>query len=222
MAKLSISEVNSMSNFVTKDPHEPLGEEAPPYGRRGRRTTPTSARASARVAVSVVLSIAGLALPQAADPASASSDVPLRGRFEVTVSLAPDAACGGFRITAEGSGRATHLGRTTAVFEECANFVQEPGRVHVYGTGVLTSASGDELHLRIDKVGDLPDASGNVGSGGSYRVTGGTGRFAGAAGCGDTSAEGNIFSGAHIVELMGNLVRTGHDEISGCPGSPGA
>lgn len=136
----------------------------------------------------------------------ASSAAPFRARFVVTQDITPDPACGGFEILAQGTGRATRLGRTQALFDECANFVQEPGRVHVYGSAVLTSASGDELHLAVDKAGNLPDPAGNVHVAGPYRVTGGTGRFAGATGYGTTTTETNVTSSVATVKLNGTLL----------------
>ncbi len=128
----------------------------------------------------------------------------------MTQEIAPDPVCRGLHILAKGSGEATGLGRTEAFFDECANFVQEPGRVHVYGSAVLTSASGDELHLAVDKVGNLPDPAGNVHVAGPYTVTGGTGRFAGATGYGTTTTDTNVTSSAATVTLIGTLLVDRH------------
>ena len=174
------------------------GEEA--GARRQERRRPSVRRSAAALAVSVVV-LGGLVAP-----VGASADTPFRGHLVATVELRPDPACGGFHITATATGRATHLGgRATAVFDECADFVREPGRVHVYGTAVLTAPNGDELRLWLDKSGNPPDAEGDVHVAGPYRVTGGTGRFARAAGSGTTTTGTNVTSTVALVELLGTL-----------------
>ena len=155
---------------------------------------------------SPVLAISVVLLWGAVQPVFASPAAPFRGSFVVTQALTPDPTCGGFHIVAEGSGRATGLGRTEALFDECADFVEEPGRVHVYGNVVLTSANGDELHLAVDKAGNLPDATGDVHVAGPYTVTGGTGRFAGATGHGTTTTDTNVTSVVATVNMVGTLV----------------
>ena len=178
------------------------GQARPPRGpalmRRARKHMVL--RSSAALSMSVVV------LWGAVQPVFASSAAPFRARFVVTQDVTPGQACGGFDIFAQGSGQATRLGRTQALFDECANFVQEPGRVHVYGSAVLTSASGDELHLAVDKAGNLPDPVGNVHVAGLYRVTGGTGRFAGATGYGTTTTDTNVTSRVATVKLNGTLI----------------
>ena len=79
-------------------------------------------------------------------------------------------------------------------------------RVLVYGSAILTSASGDKLHLAVDKAGNLPDPTGNVHVVGSYRVTGGTGRFAGATGYGTTTTDTNVTSRVATVNINGTLI----------------
>jgi len=153
------------------------------------------------VAVSVMLVVsAGGTLP-----VGASANTPFRAQFEVPMTLTPDADCGGFRVTGTGTGRATHMGAATITVDECVNFVREPGRVHVYGMLVLTAANGDELHVSVDKVGDLPGPTGDAHVKGPYEVTGGTGRFAAATGSGITSTDANVITSTATARLIGTL-----------------
>jgi hypothetical protein len=185
--------------------HIPLAEEAEVRLVRqdsGVRKGPSVLRVLALFVMSVAT------LWASAGPVFASSGIPFRAHFVATEVITPDAACGGLHIVATASGWATHLGaRTMASFDECANFVEEPGRVHVYGTVVLTSHRGDELHLTVDKVGNAPDAAGNVHVAGPFTVTGGTGRFAGATGGGTTTTDTNVASNVATADLTGTLSR---------------
>lgn len=151
------------------------------------------------------------ASPQAAAewPATpVEQDNSFKAEFVVTQTITPDPTCGGLHVRATGTGPATHLGqRTRASFDECANFVVEPGRVHVYGSGVLASPDGDELHLTLNKAGKLPDLAGNVHVAGNYTITGGTGRFDRATGSGTTTTDTNVTSTLATVKLTGTLAR---------------
>ena len=154
------------------------------------------------MALSLVL--AGGGTPHAAG----STEVPFRAHFEVRMSLTPDPACGGFSVSGTGTGQATHMGHATLTVDECVNFGREPGRVHVYGSLVLTAANGDELHVWVDKVGDPPGPSGDAHVAGPYVVTGGTGRFSGATGAGTTTTDANVISSTATAELVGSLRRS--------------
>lgn len=142
-----------------------------------------------------------------APPVAASSETPFRASFDIPMSLTPDPGCGGFRVSGTGTGRATHMGRATITVDECVDFVREPGRVHVYGSLVLTAANGDELHVSVDKVGDPPGPDGDAHVAGPFVVTGGTGRFAGASGSGTTTTDANVISSTATAELVGSLRR---------------
>ncbi|HUQ63981.1 MAG TPA: hypothetical protein VM121_09510 [Acidimicrobiales bacterium] len=139
--------------------------------------------------------------------AGASAQAPFRAHFEVAMSLTPDPECGGFRVSGAGAGKATRMGRATLIVDECVDFVREPGRVHVYGSLVLTAANGDEVRVWADKVGDPPGPNGDAHVAGPYLVTAGTGRFSGATGAGITSTDANVVSSTAIAELVGSLRR---------------
>lgn len=159
--------------------------------------------------LALVLACASQAPPRAAavTPVTpAAQDNSFKGEFVVTQKITPDPTCGGLHVLAAGTGSATHLGqRTRASFDECANFVVEPGRVHVYGSGVLTSPDGDELHLTLEKAGHLPDLAGNVHVAGTYTITGGTGRLDRATGTGTTTTDTNVTSALATVQMTGTL-----------------
>ena len=72
---------------------------------------------------------------------------------------------------------------------------------------MLTAANGDEAHVWVDKVGDLPGPNGDAFVAGPYVVTGGTGRFSGATGAGITTTDANVISSTAIAELVGTLRR---------------
>lgn len=153
------------------------------------------------LALSLALVVAGGGTPHAA----ASAEAPFRAHFEVPMSLTADPACRGFRVSGTGTGRATHMGSATISVDECVDFAMEPGRVHVYGSLVLTAANGDELHVSVDKVGDPPGPTGDAHVAGPYVVTGGTGRFSGATGAGSTTTDANVITSTAIAELVGTL-----------------
>jgi hypothetical protein len=86
-----------------------------------------------------------------------------------------------------GKGKSTHLGDFVWADTEYADFAAIPGGVEVTGTFTMTAANGDELYGELSTVGSF-DADGNLVIQGSYRFTGGTGRFANATGTGDIEA----------------------------------
>jgi hypothetical protein len=183
----------------------------------GRRSSHARIRLVAASAIAVTLA-AGLmtgSLAQAAPASATSSDsetAPFEGRFVATEDITPDPTCGGLHILARGTGWASELGaRTTALFDECANFAIEPGRVHVYGNVVLRAPNGDELHLSLNKAGNLPDPTGNIHLTGTYTITGGTGRFDGATGAGTTTTDTNVNSTTSTATLDGTLTRPDQD-----------
>ncbi len=153
----------------------------------------------------MALSLALVMMDGGTPHAGASAHAPFRAHFEVAMSLTPDPGCGGFRVSGAGEGKATRMGRATLTVDECVDFAREPGRVHVYGSLVLTAANGDEVRVWVDKVGDPPGPTGDAFVAGPYVVTGGTGRFSGATGAGDTTTDANVTSSTAIARLAGTL-----------------
>ncbi len=102
-----------------------------------------------------------------------------------------------------GSGNATHLGlftnSATVYFNPDPN---DPTLVHPTGDGVFTAADGDNLYIVIE------DASMSVVTGiggGTFRITGGTGRFANASGSMIAVVEQNFLTGAYEVTAVGKI-----------------
>lgn len=156
------------------------------------------------LALSLTVVVSGGGTPAVAAP----TETPFRASFDVVMSLTPDSACGGFRVSGTGVGRAMHMGAATLSVDECVDFAMEPGRVHVYGTLVLTAANGDQLQVSVDKVGDLPGPTGDAHVAGPYVVSGGTGRFAGATGRGTTTTDANVVTSTATAKLVGTLGRS--------------
>jgi len=102
-----------------------------------------------------------------------------------------------------GSGNATHLG----LFTNSATiyFNPDPGDptvVHPTGEGVFTAANGDNLYIVVE------DASMSLVTGvggGTFRITGGTGRFANATGSMLAVVEQNLITGAYEVTAVGKI-----------------
>lgn len=140
-------------------------------------------------------------------PVGASTERPFKAYFEVEMTLTPSPQCGGFHVSGTGHGHATHMGASVITVDECVDFVREPGRVHVYGSFVLTAGNGDTLEVSVDKVGDPPGPTGDAFVSGPYVVRGGTGRFAGATGGGVTSTDANVFTSTATADLIGTLGR---------------
>ena len=102
-----------------------------------------------------------------------------------------------------GSGNATHLGlftnSATIYFNPDPN---DPTLVHPTGEGVFTAADGDNLYIVVE------DASMSVVTGvggGTFRNTGGTGRFANATGSMLAVVEQNFITGAYEVTAVGKI-----------------
>lgn len=117
------------------------------------------------------------------------------------LGIAPDAACGApprFLNRQVGAGNATHTGRFTVYFQFCVDLtdllddgVLTAGESLPYDNvlAVLTAANGDELHVGGTGVVLPSDQPGfDFEFHDSFSFTGGTGRFAGAAGGGATDS----------------------------------
>ena len=102
-----------------------------------------------------------------------------------------------------GSGNATHLG----LFTNSATIYfnpdpSDPTVVHPTGEGVFTAANGDNLYIVVE------DASMSLVTGvggGTFRITGGTGRFANATGSMLAVVEQNFITGAYEVTAVGKI-----------------
>jgi hypothetical protein len=106
--------------------------------------------------------------------------------------------------TTTGSGSATLLGKITGVSTDC---ISPTDGSYTFSNGhmTLTTANGDTL--TADYSGSLtPTANYPVFSlSGTYRITGGTGRLAGATGTGTLQGLDNIASGTGQYVMTGTL-----------------
>ena len=102
-----------------------------------------------------------------------------------------------------GSGNATHLGLFTNTATVYFNpDPTDPTLVHPSGDGVFVAADGDKLNIVIE------DASMSLVTGiggGTFRITGGTGRFANATGSMLAVVEQNFITGAYEVTAVGKI-----------------
>lgn len=107
--------------------------------------------------------------------------------------------------TTTASGHASHLGSTSGIATDCVT----PTSAYTYsfsnGKITLTAANGDEVHA--DYSGSLsPTATPPIYSiAGTYRITGGTGRFSNASGTGSLQGIENLQTGQGQLGLSGTI-----------------
>ena len=136
--------------------------------------TPVNPR---RIMCLALLLMAMAALALTTQPAQAGKEVPFRAAFTTefeSVVIPPIA-----HIAVIGEGNATHLGKATAVTtDQAVNLITG----QTSATYTFTSANGDTVVLEMEfQTTFLPSG---VTFEGTYSVTEGTGRFAGATGSG--------------------------------------
>jgi hypothetical protein len=159
-------------------------------------------RTWSRLCFSAILALgASLALVV---PAAAQT-TPFKADFTLEVSFVP-ATPGVFLGTTSGAGLASHLGRVAATSTEVLDFTASPGRVTVRdGQLVMVAANGDELHWSYGGGGPLPDASGTTPIAGTFVITGGTGRFAGASGGGTVEGLASVVTNIVSLSYRGTI-----------------
>ena len=92
----------------------------------------------------------------------------------------------------QGTGHANHLGRITWQSHETVDVCSNPDGGVVVGQITLTAANGDVVSGTYETLANLDFAAGQVTALGEFQITGGTGRFANAAGEGIISATGSL------------------------------
>jgi hypothetical protein len=143
----------------------------------------TVSRRSALVALVLASALAA--------PSRAGDTVPIRAVGSFTaVGQEVDPSTGNLIIFADISGNSSHLGRFTGTATEVL-YAPDYVSFTVYTTQV--AANGDELFATYE--GSFIDADGD--SVGTFEITGGTGRFAGASGSGTFVS---LDDGAQVVE----------------------
>lgn len=129
---------------------------------------------------------------------AASSDRPFSAHFSTQETIGFDpSACNGqpfLRGTLVGTGITTHLGKSQISAMDC--IFPGPG-TFTFNSGKLTITAANGDTVTADYSGMLLLLSGPsiYSISGSYRVTGGTGRFEGATGSGSLGGTVNIVTG---------------------------
>jgi hypothetical protein len=93
-----------------------------------------------------------------------------------------------------GTGNATHLGLYSWTSVEIVDFIGFPPDVAVCGSFTMTAADGDKLYGAYETTGRLIDPV-TLEVQGTFTFTGGTGRFANAAGGGVLGAKAYLSEG---------------------------
>lgn len=121
--------------------------------------------------------IAGALLVGLAGPVSAGGEVPFRGTLAGTASVTP-LTPPMVSVRIEATGTATHIGRFTLQ----APHVVNQATLTAVGTYLITAANGDTITADLAGTATMVEPPNVVSITETATVTGGTGRFAGAAG----------------------------------------
>jgi uncharacterized membrane protein YgcG len=158
--------------------------------------------AAAIVVVAAATSAAG---------AAAGRDHPRQFHIEATFQsvLTTDApvlfqSCDALLVKANGTARGTLLsGHATTYAEECTIPDYAGGHFYVHGLGTFTAPDGSMLSIEYHEDAPVPDfVTGTpFHDEGTFVVTGGTGRFAGATGSGTLIADGAIDPVTYVANV---------------------
>src|SRR5262245_9161429 len=140
------------------------------------------------------------ALALSAVTASASQNLPFRLGDEGTIAFTPP-----ITATTAGTGNATHMGRIASAGNlTIVGSASCPGGFMAQMQDTFTAANGDKLMTAIT-MQLCPIAPAIFHGVGTYVVTGGTGRFAGATGSGVFDGTANFGTTAIICALSGTI-----------------
>lgn len=123
---------------------------------------------------------------------SASGTVPFSATLIGHANPAPTADPCVLNNTEGGSGTAVHMGAVAWASAETVNFCTNQAGADVAGEFVFTAANGDQLAGRYVTLAHPDVAAGQITFNGTWKVTVGTGRFAGAVGEGTLSGQGSL------------------------------
>jgi hypothetical protein len=109
------------------------------------------------------------------------------------------------RITFEADCILKHLGKATATFSETVTFTGPNTATFVSSDMIYVAANGDELHARMDDGAVVLDAQGGATLTVTEVYTGGTGRFADAAGFGAITGQASVVTQTGAYEIAGSI-----------------
>ena len=145
-----------------------------------------------------LLAVLALAGPAAAE--GKEKQVPFRGRYEGTATVAP-LTPPFVAVDIEGGGQATHLGN----FEVSVPHVTNRSNGTAVGTYAFTAANGDTLTADFTSQVTPTDVPGVVNVAVTATITGGTGRFEGATGSFDAERVVDMADGTVTETFEGTI-----------------
>ncbi len=137
-------------------------------------------------------------------PVAAREQVPFKASYTGTIAFtAPGMA------NIDGSGRATHLGRSELAGPSAIVGRPPCGGATTESHFALTAANGDQVNVTLIDDDCPTDTPGVFTTTGTYTVTGGTGRFDGASGTGDVIGTVDLNELAFQLDLSGTISSRG-------------
>lgn len=139
----------------------------------------------------------------------AHAALPFRGSCDVDiVAFIPLQFGGGGELLSArqiitGTCTLAHMGRTAVELDQITDYTVFPS--YSTSTHTYTAANGDVVHADGVMTAGAPDASGNVAFAGSLIVTGGTGRFAAAAGSSSAAGAFSLSAMKGHYSLIGEI-----------------
>lgn len=143
----------------------------------------------------------------AAAPASAHQARPMLGELRLNVAPASAQRCGAGALTLDfgGVGLATHLGRVSGTGSNCTELSLATAAVDIWD-GVANYVAPDGSTIQTTYIGTQQAPLAGVAEAVTiHTVTGGTGRFARAAGSWTVSGHVDLANGTFVGDLAGWL-----------------